>query len=159
MSFEEFLHWAARQNPIFSAQIPHLLSSGSPPLSYIKDLQLLMAVEEDGDVLMLGFLDLRKRVAIEIESCEAVESATTAISEAEDVPWPGMATKYAFSIYPIQCGGGVARGFVTVKINITRDKAFLNWGKAAYAILKNHVEEYLQHLDEKFRVLDAVEVV
>ncbi|MFN7105404.1 MAG: glutathione S-transferase [Pyrobaculum sp.] len=159
MSFEEFLHWAARQNPIFSGQISYLLSFGGPPLSYIKDLQFLLAVEEDGEVVMLGFLDLRKRVAIEIENCGEVESATTAVSEAKDVPWPGMATTFAFSIYPIQCGGGVARGFVAVKINITRDKTFLNWGKAAYAILKNHVEEYLQFLNEKYRVLDAVEVV
>lgn len=159
MAFEEFVDRAARQNPIFSFQIPYLLSSGASFIGYVRDLQFLMAAEVEGEKIMLGFLDLRKRVAVEVGDCGDVENATTAYGDEKGVPWPGMSTKYAMSIYPLECVNGVARGFVAVKINISQDQTYFNWGKVAYILLNNHLEEYLQYLNEKYRVIDAIEVV
>lgn len=159
MNFEEFLNWAESQNPIFSRQIPYVLAYGESGVYFVRDLMLLMAFEEDSNEVRLGFLDLRKRVLLAAESCEALEEDSTLWAEADDVPWPGYTTKFAFSVYPIGCEGGHAYGFVAVKINTTSEKLFFNWGAVAYSLLRDRAEEYLQELNRKIRVVDAVEVV
>ncbi|MEM0468456.1 MAG: glutathione S-transferase [Pyrobaculum sp.] len=159
MTFQEFIDWATGQTTIFSAQLPYFLTTLDTSVLYIKDLDLLSTWQKDGDALMLGFLDLRKRVLVEVGQCDDVETITEEYAEIKDVPWPGYSTKFAFAIYPVQCEEGRAAGFITLKINTTVDKAYFNWGKIASFMIREYVEEYLQVLNKKYRVIDAVDVV
>jgi len=156
---EEFVKSARNRPPVFLNQIPHLLVSAEEGVYYVSFHDLLFAFRLDGEYYRLGFLDLRKRVLIEVDGCDNVEEGTTYIDIAEDVPWSGQSTKYAFSIYPVECGGGKALGFLALKINVEIDKAYHNWGAVALYLLKDKSESYLQLLNQKYRVLDAVEIV
>lgn len=155
---EEFVRRARSQPPIFLNQIPYLLATGEEGIYYITLHDVLLAFKLDGEYYHLGFLDLKKRVLIEVDRCEDVEEATTLIDVAEDVPWSGQSTKYAFSIYPAECGGRGAVGFIALKINVELDKAYHNWGAVALHILRDRSEQYLQILNRVYRVLDAIEV-
>lgn len=156
---EEFIQRARSQPRVFLDQIPYLLSANSQGVYYIPFHDLLFAFTLDGEDYLLGFLDLKKRVLIEAPSCDNLENETLLIDVAEDIPWQEQSTKYAFSIYPVECGGGRAAGFIALKINVELDKAFHNWGAVALYLLRDRAEPYLQHLNQKFRVLDAIEVV
>ncbi|AET33211.1 hypothetical protein [Pyrobaculum ferrireducens] len=155
---EEFVKRARSQPPVFLNQIPYLLAAGEEGVYYVTLHDMLFAFKLDGEYYHLGFLDLKKRVLIEVDRCEGVEEATTLVDVAEDVPWSGQSTKYAFSVYPAECGGGRAFGFIALKINVELDKAYHNWGAVALYLLRDRTEQYLQVLNKKYKVLDAVEI-
>ncbi|MEM1596914.1 MAG: glutathione S-transferase [Pyrobaculum sp.] len=152
MNYDEFLAWATGQTPIFSQQVPHVLTFGKEGLYYVRDLELLMAFSQDGEVLRLGFLDLRRRVLVEWGDCQTLEEESQLWAEAEDVPWPGLSTKFAMAVYPIHCEGGRAYGFITVKFNVGVDSLYFNWGKIAAMFLRDRSEEFLQELNKKSRL-------